>query len=146
MQRHILLYDADCGPCTWFKRIIDFIDAHGEVEFRALVQGDSEGMLRPLPRSLRYASFHLVSPTGRLTSGANALPTLIALLPSGGLASMLIMKAPGGREALDFVYRTLSRLHDSGACQNRRGRQGRLVQDPLRHSDDKLLREPGLQR
>ena len=115
-MRHTLVYDADCGPCTKFRRIIGFLDIRRTLLFASLVDADSSGKLNTVPAARRHRSFHLVSPQGKVESGANALPGLIALLPAGRLASEAIEASPFMFRRVAFVYSVFSRLHDSGSC------------------------------
>ena len=134
MRRYLLAFDADCGPCTRFKGIVDFLDTYRRFDFKSLVEADEEGFLDTIPKSVRHRSFHLVTPSGRVSSGAEALPNLVALLPSGGPISRLITSAPGGLRTVGFVYAIFSRLHDTGSCAYK-SRQysgaGRLTESPI---------------
>ena len=114
--RYTVAYDEDCGPCTKFRRAIQFFDAHDAIDFVSLVQANELGLLDAIPERLRFRSFHLIAPTGRAESGANALHGLIRLLPSGWLASEFIFSTPSGRRLATFAYSSLSRLHDRGSC------------------------------
>ena len=116
MEKHVLVYDKDCGNCTRFKRIVNRLDAHKRLDYLSLVEADEHGLLDPVPRSMRHRSFHLIYPGGRVISGSAAVPELISLLPSGRAASLFIRKAPGGREIVNLIYSMFSRLHDSGSC------------------------------
>jgi predicted DCC family thiol-disulfide oxidoreductase YuxK len=121
LRRHLLVYDADCGPCTRFKRSVESLDTFHRFDFMPLVQADDEGLLDWVPAELRHKSFHLISPAGEPQSGAEAIPTLVSLLPSGTLFSRLIVSAPGGLGATGFVYAIFSRLHDTGSCGYKAG-------------------------
>ncbi len=118
LQKHLLVYDAGCGPCTKFRRSIEFLDSYGRLDYASLIEADSEGLLRDVPGRLRYRSFHLLSPEGKALSGAEAIPKLAALLPAGRLLSKLMTSAPGALWAIAFVYAVLSRLHDAGSCRH----------------------------
>ena len=120
-----LVYDADCGPCTRFKRIIGFLDARRTLRFASLVDADNRGLLDTVPAARRHRSFHLVSPQGKVDSGANALPGLVALLPAGRLTSEAIDSSPLIFRSVAFVYSVFSRLHDSGSCSYRDHQGGR---------------------
>ena len=115
------MYDADCGPCTRFKRLVDFLDSYQRIGFTSLTEADGEGILDTVPALLRHRSYHLISPAGEVLSGAKAIPALVGLLPTGSLVSKLITRAPGGLRATGFVYAVLSRLHDTGSCQYKPG-------------------------
>jgi predicted DCC family thiol-disulfide oxidoreductase YuxK len=116
MEKHVLVYDKDCGNCSRFKRIVDSLDAHRRLNFLSLVDADESGLLDSVPRSRRHSSFHLIYPGGRVISGSAAVPELASLLPCGRGVSFLICEAPGGRKIVNLIYSMFSRLHDSGSC------------------------------
>ena len=116
LEKHVLVYDQDCGSCSRFKRIVNFLDRNRALDYLSLGEADEQGLLDPVPKSNRHRSFHLVYPGGRVISGSAAVPELISLLPSGRVASFLIVSAPGGKRIVNLVYSTFSRLHDSGSC------------------------------
>ncbi len=115
--RYMLVYDGDCGPCTKFKRAIDFLDTRMKLDYLSLIEADEKGVLDSVSPNLRHRSFHLVSPEGTVLSGAKALPGLIGLLPTGRPISLFMVLAPGGLSAMSFVYSVFSRLHDTGSCR-----------------------------
>jgi len=116
LPRPVVAYDAGCGPCATFKAVAEFLDCKHEIRFVSLEQADEEGTLDSVDRALRYRSFHLVSSTGRVESGAEAiLPLARAVLPAGRVFGALA-SFPGVRAALDFGYKALSRLHGKGVC------------------------------
>ena len=110
-----LAYDSDCGPCTRFRNAVAFLDAHRRMEYIGLDAADREGKLDPVDPERRRASFLLVTPDGRVWSGARALPRLAALLPGGALLSAAL-DCPPVFSAAAFAYSAFSRLHGAGAC------------------------------
>ena len=117
MEKYILIYDADCGPCTRFKRAIDWLDRYDHLCYVSLIGADGRGLLDSLPLGQRHTSFHLISPDGRIRSASEAIPGLLALLPLGGIAAYLIRTAPAGMRAVYFIYSIFSRLHNNtGSC------------------------------
>ncbi len=125
MNRFTLVYDSGCGPCTRFKNAVKFLDAYHRLEGQSLLDADRDGLLDEVPVSRRHRSFHLVFPGGEVLSGADALPELIRLLPSGGMVAGLVYATPVGRWSMAFVYSTFVRLHDSGSCEYRPPRTGK---------------------
>jgi predicted DCC family thiol-disulfide oxidoreductase YuxK len=115
-SKYILAYDANCGPCTKFKRIVDILDKYERIDFISLTKADQEGLLGSIPVRQRYKSFHLISPKGEPKSGSEALLELIIILPGGRIISPLINYFPGGKRAVGFIYNRFSRLHDRGSC------------------------------
>ncbi len=91
MEKHVLVYDKDCGNCSRLKRIVNSLDAHRRLDCLSLVEADESGLLDSVPRSRRHRSFHLIYPGGRVISGSAAVAELVSLP-------------------------MFSRLHDSGSC------------------------------
>jgi predicted DCC family thiol-disulfide oxidoreductase YuxK len=117
VDRYVLVHDADCGPCTRFKQGVDFLDLHGMIGFVSIDRTQESGLLDGVPEARRHRSFHLILPNKRVESGAEALPTLMGLLPSGSAISTIVKSAPGGLTMLAFVYSIASRLHEVGSCR-----------------------------
>jgi len=44
-SKYVLAYDAYCGPCTKFKRIVDILDKYERIDFILLTKTDQEGLL-----------------------------------------------------------------------------------------------------
>ncbi len=116
MEQYLLIYDSDCGPCSKFKRMVDWLDKFNRLSYLSLVSADERGLLDSLPRIQRHTSFHLISPEGKIQSGSRAIPDLVMLFPLGRPVAFLLRTAPGAKNMTSFVYSTLSRLHDTGAC------------------------------
>jgi predicted DCC family thiol-disulfide oxidoreductase YuxK len=116
VANYLMAYDADCGPCTQFKRLVDFLDIYHVIDFVSLADADKLGLLNNMSESLRFKSFHLISPDGDIQSGSEALYDLIALFPLGGHISKLIVLLPGGKRVIRFLYDTFSKLHGTRAC------------------------------
>ena len=115
-SKYILAYDANCGPCTRFKQMIDILDIYERIDFISLIKADQEGLLDKIPVHQRYKSFHLIFPKGDAKSGSEALIELIMILPGGEIISPIINYFPGGKKAVGFIYKRFSRLHDRGSC------------------------------
>jgi predicted DCC family thiol-disulfide oxidoreductase YuxK len=116
LANHILAYDVDCGPCTRFKRIVELLDARHRIDFLSLHKADKLGLLKGIPRPMRYTSFHLICQDGEILSGADGLVRLVAILPLGNQISKLIALTPGGEWMIKLLYKTFSRLHNSPTC------------------------------
>ncbi|MBO0889071.1 DUF393 domain-containing protein [Candidatus Bathyarchaeota archaeon] len=113
----LVLYDADCGMCTRFKKTIKLLDGHRNLTFMSIDRAEQIGLLDSLPDSRRHSSFHLVRPDKRVESGEKALPDLIRLLPAGRLVFRVILSIPAALKMLNIVYFTASRLHETGSCK-----------------------------
>ena len=116
LERYTLVYDADCGRCTRFKRVVDWLDKYDRLSYVSLVDADKRGLLDSIPVTRRHKSFHLISPREKVSSGANSIPILLSLFPLGGVGSALILLFSPGQHIVNVLYATFVRLHDSGAC------------------------------
>jgi predicted DCC family thiol-disulfide oxidoreductase YuxK len=115
-SKYILAYDADCGPCTKFAHVVNSLDKYEKIDFISLTIADQQGLLDRIPVTLRYRSFHLISPNGEAKSGSEALLELIAILPGGKVISPIINYFPGGKLFVRFIYNKFSILHGRGSC------------------------------
>jgi predicted DCC family thiol-disulfide oxidoreductase YuxK len=116
MPSYLLAYDADCGPCIRFKRLVDFLDRYHTIDFLSLTDANERGLLNSIPQSLRFESFHLISTNGDIQSGSDALLDLIGLFPLGRPILKIIIFFPGGKQMIKFLYDTFSRLHNASSC------------------------------
>ena len=117
--RCVVLYDSDCNICGRFRRVIEFLDPQRMLAFVPLSRSSSVGV--NLPEPILWRSFHFLNLKGEITSGPEAIPQLIAELPIGVVLSVILRISPG-QMLVRFLYGTLSRLHEVGACKlgNRR--------------------------
>ncbi len=115
-SRYILVYDADCGPCTRFAHVVDILDKEEKIDFISLVKADERGLLDNVPTPLRYKSFHLIAGKVEIKSGSEALLELIRILPGGKVIFPLINYFPAGKQIVGYTYNRFSRLHDTGSC------------------------------
>ncbi len=116
ISSYIIAYDVDCGPCTRFAHVVDFLDKYEKIDFISLTRADQQGLLDKISAPLRYKSFHLISPDGGIKSGSEALFELIAILPGRKILFPIINYFPGCKFIVRFIYNRLSKLHDRGSC------------------------------
>jgi predicted DCC family thiol-disulfide oxidoreductase YuxK len=77
LSRPVLLYDGDCRLCRFAARAVDLIDRGRRVALLPLEDGEARQFVRRLPEEKRFASWHLVEPDGRITSGGAAAARLL---------------------------------------------------------------------
>ena len=122
-SKALIAYDDSCGPCSRFKAVVEFLDASRGIAFVSLEAADESGLLGGLAPGSRYASFHLLRPSGAwpeadVRSGSEAILPLMRLLPPWGLwVSRMVEAMPGGVSGVSFAYATLSRLHRGCSAQ-----------------------------
>ena len=115
-NQYLVAYDIDCGPCRKFKQIVDYLDLYNKIDFLSLNEANSKGMLKPVPEHLRFQSFHLVFPNGRVLSGADALFDLIGILPAGIYLTKLIRKIPYHKSLVIYIYKKFAQLRNYSSC------------------------------
>jgi len=76
-----LLYDGDCRPCSAFARAIRLVDIRRAIRIEPIQE--AQDLLRMIPTDARLASAHAVAPDGRVTSGGDAMPAILAALVAG---------------------------------------------------------------
>ncbi len=99
---YFVLYDGDCHVCTACARFLAFIDVHRNIRARPIQE--SRDLLRAIPEDARLEAAHAVDPDGRVSTGADAMPTLVGALLGAP-------KAEGWLRASRFASRALSRAY-----------------------------------
>ncbi len=115
MQRHVVLYDADCGFCTWAMAKLLAWDRRERLRPVALQDPEADILLRSMEPERRMASWHLVDPDGAVHSAGAAFAPLMRMLPGGRAPAALVEATPRLTAA---TY---------GAVAGRRSAFGRLV-------------------
>ena len=89
-----VLYDADCGFCTWLLAGLLRWDRAVRLKPIALQRPEAEDLLADLEPAERMASWHLISPSGERHPGGAALPPLLRLLPGGRAPAAAFARFP----------------------------------------------------
>jgi predicted DCC family thiol-disulfide oxidoreductase YuxK len=115
----VVLYDGDCGFCRWVLARLLAWDRAGKLRPLEIQSNEGETLLAALRPDRRLASWHLVSPSGRLYSGGAAVAPLMRLLPGARSLAWLAARSPALTEgAYRWVAENRSkpgRLLTSGA-------------------------------
>src|SRR5205807_10546142 len=90
---YILLFDRDCGVCSALSRWIGAADLRHRNRVRTIQS--SRELLRGIPDDRMLDAFHIVVPSGQLTTGGDAVPTLIEALPVGAGFRRLLHSSHG---------------------------------------------------
>ena len=106
----VVLYDGDCGFCTW---VVDKIAARvepGAVEIVPLQAPRADEVLAGrLDERAKWESWHLVEPDGALFSGGDAIPRVLRHVRGGRFAGRVAARFPRAASAL---YRVAARHRD----------------------------------
>ena len=109
MERHVVLYDADCDFCRWSLDKILQWDRGRQVRAVAIQSEEGDRLLADMSEDERLASWHFVTPDGRRFSGGSGAGPLARLLPLGRPVAVLAETFP---RTTDHVYRWVARNRD----------------------------------
>ena len=108
-RRAVLLYDQDCGFCRWSLSKVLAWDRHGRIRPVPLQSAEALRLLPGMDEERRMASWHLVTPDGRVYSAGGAAAPLARMLPLGAPLALLAEALPGTTER---VYRWVADHRD----------------------------------
>ena len=126
MDQAVVLYDEDCGFCRWVMGKLLAWDRRGRLRAVPLQGLEAARLLPGMDPERRMATWHLVTPDGRVRSAGRAIAPLLRLLPGSTPLAVLAETFP----------RTTDRLY--GWTSRHRGRLGaflgaqRCAVDPAR--------------
>jgi predicted DCC family thiol-disulfide oxidoreductase YuxK len=111
MDRAVVLFDEDCGFCRWATGKLLAWDRRGRLRPVALQDPEAERLLTGMDRGRRMASWHLLTPDGRVRSAGRAVAPLLRLLPAGTPLAVVAESFPKTTDRLyDWISRHRERL------------------------------------
>lgn len=113
-REYVLLFDRDCGICSAMSRWIRAVDLRRRIHLRPIQS--SRNLLREIPESRILDAFHIVAPGGRVTTGGDAVPTLIEALPMGAGLGRILQASPALMSRVRRFYDFLTRFRESLVC------------------------------
>jgi predicted DCC family thiol-disulfide oxidoreductase YuxK len=129
VERHVVLFDSDCGFCAWSTAKVLAWDRRRRLRPLALQAPEADTLLDGMDPERKMASWHLVEPGGRVHSAGSAFAPLLRLLPGGRIPAALADAAP---RVASVGYR---------AVADRRGWWGKLVSAGARRRAARRIRE-----
>lgn len=114
-QEYVLLFDRDCGICSAMSRWIRAVDVRGRIRLRTIQS--SRELLQEIPDELILDAFHMVSPAGQITTGGDAVPTLIEALPIGAGFGRIVRRSEGLMTRVRAFYGFLTRFRERLVCR-----------------------------
>lgn len=112
---YFVLYDGECRMCTACARFLAFIDVHRNIRARPIQE--SRGLLRAIPEDERLDAAHAVDPEGRVTTGADAMPTLVGALLGTPNAEGWLRSSRSATRVLSRLYRVLVGFRGRLTCR-----------------------------
>ena len=106
----VVLYDADCGFCTWVVDRIAARVAPGAIEIVPLQAARADELLAGrLDEAAKWESWHLVEADGSLYSAGEAIPLVLRYVKGGRTVGRLAARFP---RATSVAYRFVARNRD----------------------------------
>jgi len=105
MAQATVLYDRDCGLCTWSAEQLRRWDGHRErLRFVPLQSSEADELLGDMDPGLRFASWHVWADGEVVSAGAAAVPVL-RRLPGGRPLAWLVQRLP---RTTELAYREVT--------------------------------------
>ena len=111
---YLLLFDRDCGICSALGRWVHAADFRHRIQLRSIQS--SRELLHSLPEEQVFGAFHMVSPGGELTTGGDAVPSLLEALPMGAGLGRILRRSPGLMVGVHAAYGFLTRFRAALVC------------------------------
>ncbi len=109
-----LLFDGDCRICTAAASWARAFDLGGRLRTRPIQ--DSGELLAALPAADRLGAVHAVAPDGRLLTGPEALPAILAALSAGPGLERLLRSSPPAMSTFARAYAVLAGVRGRLTC------------------------------
>ncbi len=111
---YFVLYDGNCRVCTACARFVAFIDIHRRI--RAQPIQESRDLLRGVREDVILDAAHAVAPDGHVTTGADAVPTLVGALLGTPEAEDWLRSSPSTMRTVARFYAMLVRFRGQLTC------------------------------
>ena len=112
---YVLLYDRDCGICSALSRWIRAVDIRRRIRFQSIQSG--RALLKGIPEDRMLDAWHMVAPNGQVTTGGDAVPTLVGAFPIGAGFGRLLRGSSGLMVQVHRLYAFLTRFRDRLVCR-----------------------------
>ncbi len=112
---YTLLFDEDCRICSAFARAARLFDPRGRLRISPIQEsGDLLAMISP---EARLDAAHIVAPNGRVTSGPEAMPALLAAFVAGPRFERRLRASRRSVATLGLVYGLMTELRGRLTCR-----------------------------
>jgi predicted DCC family thiol-disulfide oxidoreductase YuxK len=109
MDRAVVLYDRDCGVCTWSaERLRAWDGSRQRLRFVPLQAPEADELLGGMDAEQRYGSWHVVADGHVRSAGAASVPVL-RRLPGGRPLAWLAAQLP---RTTELAYRRVTEHRD----------------------------------
>lgn len=113
-EEYVLLYDGDCRLCSASARWVSAVDVHGRIRIRP-IQASRE--LLPGSGDDILDAMHVVAPDGRVWTGGEAVPAILAALSGARAIEPLLRASPAATSAMHVLYSLMVELRGHLTCR-----------------------------
>lgn len=110
-----ILYDGECRLCAAIARWARAVDPRGRIRIRPIQ--DARDLLGAIPSDRALTAYHVVAPGGLVTTGGDAVPTMIEAFPAGGGFARLLRGSPRLMALVRRTYGFATRFRDVLICR-----------------------------
>ncbi len=111
---YFVLYDGNCRVCTACARFVAFIDIHRRIRAQAIQE--SHELLQGMGEDVMLDAAHAIAPDGHVTTGADAVPTLVGALLGTPEAEGWLRSSPSTMRTVSRLYAMLVRFRGQLTC------------------------------
>jgi predicted DCC family thiol-disulfide oxidoreductase YuxK len=105
MDQAVVLFDRDCGLCTWSaERLRAWDGRRARLRFVPLQSAEADDLLAGMERERRFASWH-VAIAGEVRSAGAAAAPVLRRLPGGRPLAWLVERLP---RTTELAYRAVT--------------------------------------
>jgi len=110
-----ILYDGECRICAAIARWARAIDVRRRIRIRPIQ--DAADLLGPMASASALTAYHVVAPDGLVTTGGDAVPTMIEAFPAGSGLARFLRESPALMASVRRAYRFATRFRDVLLCR-----------------------------
>ncbi len=113
--KYAVLYDGDCRICEAFARGLKSLDLRARIQIRPIQ--DSRELLRDIRGEEILDAMRAVTPDGRVLTGGDALPAILAALFGGPSLETLLRKSAPTMAVMHRLYSVLVEFRGHLTCR-----------------------------
>ena len=108
-DKHLLIYDSECGLCVRFKKALEFLDKDKKINFRSVYDQSVYVDYPELKQEECEEMIHMVAADGKILKGSDVVSFLIQLNPGVKKFSWLI-ESDSAEKAMGAFYGRLNEM------------------------------------
>lgn len=111
---YTLLFDKDCRICSVAAHALHLLDVRRSLEIQPIQ--DAERLLAAVPAATWFDGAHVVAPDGSVTSGPEAMPSIVAALFAGPGMERRLRRSHTSMTILRGAYGLMTEVRGRLSC------------------------------